>query len=277
MTVAENIRKFRKEKKMTQRQLGEKCGMYESQIRKYELGAANPKIDTIKKIADVLNVSIDRLTGDSVSSIIESRLKEIGKTLETVSKEANVPLTWLQNIDSFVPGDMEFMLTQPRELDWDDTIGEYTSYEWITRVADVLGIPGSTLRTALARQEIPIPDGSPQITAEETFGGANTYSPQGIGEPEPLSIAEKDHISKYRDLDPHGKEMVDFTLQKEWERSTAVQEPGSKVVPMAVKEDAPDYLTVQAAHNDAETTDEELEKMERDSALIVEMLKNKRK
>lgn len=37
-------------KKMTQRQLGEKCGMYESQIRKYELGAANPKIDTIKKL-----------------------------------------------------------------------------------------------------------------------------------------------------------------------------------------------------------------------------------
>lgn len=38
-----------------------------------------------------------------------------------------------------------------------------------------------------------------------------------------------------------------------------------------------DYLAVQAAHNDADTTDEELEKMERDSKTIVEMLKNKRK
>lgn len=28
-------------------------------------------------------------------------------------------------------------------------------------------------------------------------------------------------IEKYRDLDDHGKEMVDFTLEKEWERSTA--------------------------------------------------------
>lgn len=37
-----------------------------------------------------------------------------------------------------------------------------------------------------------------------------------------------------------------------------------------------DCLTVQAAHNDAETTDEELEKMERDSKTIVEMIKNKR-
>lgn len=36
------------------------------------------------------------------------------------------------------------------------------------------------------------------------------------------------------------------------------------------------YFTVQAAHNDAETTDEELEKMERDSALVVKMAKKKK-
>lgn len=47
-------------------------------------------------------------------------------------------------------------------------------------------------------------------------------------------------------------------------------------VPRYLKEED-DYLAVRAAHNDAETTDEELEKMERDSALIVEKIKNKRK
>ena len=31
-------------------------------------------------------------------------------------------------------------------------------------------------------------------------------------------------IKKYHDLDDHGREMVDFTLQKEWERSTALAE-----------------------------------------------------
>lgn len=45
-------------------------------------------------------------------------------------------------------------------------------------------------------------------------------------------------VKKYRDLDPHGKEMVDFTLQKEWERSKALAEQESKTVPMAIKEDA---------------------------------------
>jgi len=36
-------------------------------------------------------------------------------------------------------------------------------------------------------------------------------------------------VKKYRDLDPHGKEMVDFTLQKEWERSKAQEEEKEKL------------------------------------------------
>lgn len=254
MTVAENIRKFRKERKMTQRQLGEKCGMYESQIRKYELGTANPKIDTIKKIADALNVSIDRLTGDSVSSIIESRLEELDESLETVAKEADVPLYWLQHLDTFTPGEL----------------GDYEiGYDWITRVADVLDIPSSTLRSALARQETPASDDLPQITAKVAFGDANTYTLQGIGEPEPLSIAEKDHISKYRDLDSHGKEMVDFTLQKEWERSTAEEKAKfqqNNIISM-VEKPTPDYLMPNAAHERTGVRVKEEERLDDESMI----------
>lgn len=46
--------------------------------------------------------------------------------------------------------------------------------------------------------------------------------------------------------------------------------------PQYMKRDT-DYLAVQAAHNDAEINDEELGKMERDSALMVEMAKQKKK
>lgn len=46
--------------------------------------------------------------------------------------------------------------------------------------------------------------------------------------------------------------------------------------PQYMKEDT-DYLAVKAAHNDAEITDTELEKMERDSALIVEMANKKKR
>lgn len=100
------------------------------------------------------------------------------------------------------------------------------------------------------------------VTVDDAFGFQRNNN---------ISKEEYDHIKKYRDLDPHGKKMVDFTLNEEWERSTAE----TKVVSLAVKEDT-DYLAVKAAHNDAEITDAELDKMERDSALMVEMAKKKR-
>lgn len=37
-----------------------------------------------------------------------------------------------------------------------------------------------------------------------------------------FSPKEKLIVKKYRDLDVHGKKMVDFTLNEEWERSTAI-------------------------------------------------------
>ena len=58
MTVGQNIRSIRNERGLTQKQLGELCGIKEANIRKYELGKANPKIETIEKIAKALGVPI---------------------------------------------------------------------------------------------------------------------------------------------------------------------------------------------------------------------------
>lgn len=52
-----------------------------------------------------------------------------------------------------------------------------------------------------------------------------------------FSPKEKQIIKKYRDLDAHGKKMVDFTLNEEWERSTAEEKAKAKIVPLAVNED----------------------------------------
>lgn len=58
MTIGENIKHFRKEKGLTQKQLGELCGIAEPNIRKYELGKQNPKRETIEKIAEALKVDV---------------------------------------------------------------------------------------------------------------------------------------------------------------------------------------------------------------------------
>ena len=66
-----------------------------------------------------------------------------------------------------------------------------------------------------------------------------------------VSYEEMKHIEKYRDLDDHGREMVDFTLTKEYERSIALAKKSNI-------SEFPYSKEVQAAHErtDIEVTDE---------------------
>lgn len=68
-----------------------------------------------------------------------------------------------------------------------------------------------------------------------------------------LSASEQTIIKKYRRLDDHGREMVDFTLDKEYERSKALgEQTEEKIVEMS------SHLEVNAAHHSkGEFTDEE--------------------
>ena len=61
-----------------------------------------------------------------------------------------------------------------------------------------------------------------------------------------LEYEEQELVKKYRDLDDHGRKMVDFTLREEWERSKAEKKKADNVVPLAVKE--PTTYEVNAAH-----------------------------
>ncbi len=56
MTVGENIRRERIKQGLTQKQLGEKCGMADSAIRRYESDRGNPTIGTLKRIAFALRI-----------------------------------------------------------------------------------------------------------------------------------------------------------------------------------------------------------------------------
>lgn len=64
MTIGENIKRIRKERGLTQKELGKLCGMNEVQIRQYELNKANPKIETIDRIASALGVFIADIKED---------------------------------------------------------------------------------------------------------------------------------------------------------------------------------------------------------------------
>lgn len=62
MTLGENIRRIRKEKGLSQSELGKRIGVSYQQIGQYENGKRNPKIETIDKIASALGVKIADIT-----------------------------------------------------------------------------------------------------------------------------------------------------------------------------------------------------------------------
>lgn len=73
MTLGQNISILRKQKKLSQSDLGKKAGTSGDIIGRYERDEVNPSIEVASKIADILEVSLDFLIG-KVDVEIDSKL-----------------------------------------------------------------------------------------------------------------------------------------------------------------------------------------------------------
>lgn len=72
----ERLRRLRKDSDLTQGQLAEQIGVVPSAVGKYErLEASYPSVDTLIKIADYFNVSLDYLLrGKKITSGVENNI-----------------------------------------------------------------------------------------------------------------------------------------------------------------------------------------------------------
>lgn len=70
MVLGENIKKIREEKGMTQKELADKCNIIYQTIGKYERNLLKPKLETLNKIANALEVPIFTLLDDEEAMIV---------------------------------------------------------------------------------------------------------------------------------------------------------------------------------------------------------------
>ena len=61
MNIGDNMRNIRKQKSMTLQQLADILGCSQQNISQYESGKRTPKLKTVQKIADALNVNVNDL------------------------------------------------------------------------------------------------------------------------------------------------------------------------------------------------------------------------
>ncbi|MCI9093144.1 MAG: helix-turn-helix transcriptional regulator [Coprobacillus sp.] len=88
MSVGENIRKIRKEKGLTQKQLSELSGVHEVQIRRYETNKSiMPKVETISKLAKALCVTTAILIDDEDWDILKQDEKTVKSFLSIAQNE----------------------------------------------------------------------------------------------------------------------------------------------------------------------------------------------
>lgn len=98
MTVGERIYYCRIENHMTQKELGEKTGIDGATIGKYERGVLNPKIGTLRKIAEALDCKLTDLD-DSIAAVNSELATEAYRSAvdaETRAKLADISKDLLQ-------------------------------------------------------------------------------------------------------------------------------------------------------------------------------------
>ena len=99
MTIGENIRRIRKERGLTLKQLGDEVGVSEAYIRAYETGRRNPKLKSLEALANALHVNVEALTGadfDGVKAmhqLFQIFRQYSGELVEYKDKEGNDQVT----------------------------------------------------------------------------------------------------------------------------------------------------------------------------------------
>ena len=64
-SIANNIRVFRKKKRITQAELSQKTGLSRNTIVNFENSKRDPRIKDLRKIANALNVPIEELISEN--------------------------------------------------------------------------------------------------------------------------------------------------------------------------------------------------------------------
>ena len=82
MNFSENLKKIRKEKKITQKQIADFLNIKQQAISQYESGITIPKADVLRKIAECLDVSVNYLLDSTEDTDKDDLTEDAQKLLE---------------------------------------------------------------------------------------------------------------------------------------------------------------------------------------------------
>ena len=88
--LGEKIKKYREEKKMTQVEVAEVLGVKPATISKYEAGTLEPNIESLKKLAELFEVSVDELLKEDEFDVSKINVLEVLKEQKEMKLKGNL-------------------------------------------------------------------------------------------------------------------------------------------------------------------------------------------
>ena len=77
MSFEKRLTELRKQKKISQEELAKKIGVHQNVIGRYERGEARPSIELASKLANVFEVSLDYLVGNTDLELDKTILEKV--------------------------------------------------------------------------------------------------------------------------------------------------------------------------------------------------------
>ena len=88
--LGEKIKKYREEKKMTQVEVAEVLGVKPATISKYEAGTLEPNIESLKKLAELFEVSVDELLKEDEFDVSKINVLEVLREQKEMKLKGNL-------------------------------------------------------------------------------------------------------------------------------------------------------------------------------------------
>ncbi|MBQ7369128.1 MAG: helix-turn-helix transcriptional regulator [Clostridia bacterium] len=99
-----NIKEFREEMQLTQKELAEKIGNVQRNVSNWENGTSEPDCETILKLSEIFDISIDELFGRNMPILNNSPISSVEYTLLRYIRKLNEPqrFTLMQFLREFI-------------------------------------------------------------------------------------------------------------------------------------------------------------------------------
>jgi len=97
MNIGDKITTLRKQKNLSQTDLGKAAGVSREIIGRYERNEVLPSIEVAAKIADVLEVSLDYLAGNSKKAALDKKTMKLIHDIEDLEPAIKDKLIFLAN------------------------------------------------------------------------------------------------------------------------------------------------------------------------------------